>query len=93
MWHLHRVLDVRRETPAQANALLNLLRLLLQHAFEQGSRKHKPARVVKRLRDRKKPFATWAESDVAAFEAHWPIGSRARLALGLLLFTGQRRAT
>jgi integrase len=29
---------------------------------------------------------------VAQFEATYPIGSRARLALGLLLFTGQRRS-
>jgi hypothetical protein len=90
--HLHRVLGERRETPAQANALRTVLRLLLQHAFERGPRKDNPTRNVKRLRYRKKPFATWAESDIAAFEADWPIGSRARLALGLLLFTGQRRA-
>jgi integrase len=31
------------------------------------------------------------EEDIAAFEARWPIGTRQRLALALLLYTGQRR--
>jgi integrase len=36
-------------------------------------------------------FATWSEDHIAAFMAKHPIGSRARLAIALLLFTGQRR--
>jgi integrase len=34
---------------------------------------------------------TWSEDDIAQFEAVHPTGSRARLAFGLLLYTGQRR--
>lgn len=34
---------------------------------------------------------TWSESEIATFEAHHPIGSKARLALALGLHTGQRR--
>ena len=89
--HLLRILDERKATPAQANALLNVLRLLLQHGFERGWRKDNPARDVKRLRYEKQPFATWSEEDIAAFEERWPVGSRARLALDLMLYTGQRR--
>jgi integrase len=37
-------------------------------------------------------FRTWSEGDIAAFEAHYPIGSKPRLALALLLHTAQRRA-
>jgi integrase len=36
-------------------------------------------------------FKTWTEADIARFEARHPVGSRARLALALLLYTGQRR--
>ncbi|TPG44225.1 hypothetical protein EAH89_27805 [Roseomonas nepalensis] len=89
--HLLGILDARSGTPAQANALLNVLRLLLQHAFDRGWRKDNPARFVKRLRYTKKPYATWTEADIAAFEERWPLGTRARLALSLLLYTGQRR--
>ena len=34
---------------------------------------------------------TWSETELAAFEAYHPIGSKARLALALGLHTGQRR--
>jgi integrase len=89
--HLLAILDRRSATPAQANALRNVLRLLLQFGFERGWRKDNPARDVKRLRYTKKPYATWTEADITAFEERWPLGSRARLALALLLYTGQRR--
>jgi hypothetical protein len=37
-------------------------------------------------------YRTWSESDIEEFEAAHPVGSRARLALALLLYTAQRRA-
>jgi integrase len=89
--HLLQILEAQSSTPAQANALRNVLRLMLQHGFERGWRKDNPARDVKRLRYVKKPYPAWTEGDIAAFEARWPRGSRARLALALLLYTGQRR--
>lgn len=35
---------------------------------------------------------TWTEADLAAYEARWPLGTRQRLALAVLLYTGQRRS-
>jgi integrase len=37
-------------------------------------------------------FHSWTDDEIARFEARHPIGSRARLALALLLYTGQRRS-
>jgi integrase len=34
---------------------------------------------------------TWTETEIAMFEAHYPIGSKPRLALALGLYTAQRR--
>jgi integrase len=34
---------------------------------------------------------TWTEAEIATFEAHYPVGSKARLALALGIFTAQRR--
>lgn len=90
--HLLRILEQKAETPAAANALRNVLRQLMQHAFERGWRTDNPMRDVRRLRYEKKPFATWSEESIAAFEARWPSGTRARLAFALLLYTGQRRS-
>lgn len=36
-------------------------------------------------------FHTWTDEEIARFEARWPIGTRERLALDLLLYTGLRR--
>ena len=34
---------------------------------------------------------TWTDEEIARFETRWPIGTRERLALDLLLYTGLRR--
>ena len=36
-------------------------------------------------------FAVWTEDDVTAFQKRWPIGTRQRVWLDVLLFTGLRR--
>ncbi len=36
-------------------------------------------------------FRTWTDAEIEQFEAAHPIGTRARLAFALLLYTGQRR--
>lgn len=38
-----------------------------------------------------KGFTDWPDEAIAAFEKRWPSGTRERLALCLLLYTGQRR--
>lgn len=90
--HVRAIIAAQADRPGQANKLLSLLRLLMQHAVESGMRRDNPTRDVRRLRYQKKPFATWTEEHIAAFEARWPVGTRARLALDLMLFTGQRRS-
>lgn len=89
--HIYRILDGMSATPAQANALRNVLRQLLQFGFERGWRGDNPVRDVRKLQYKKAPYPTWTEEHIAAYEARWPIGSTARLALGLLIYTGQRR--
>jgi integrase len=37
-------------------------------------------------------FKAWTEADVAKYEARHPVGTKARLALDLLLYTGVRRS-
>ena len=38
-----------------------------------------------------KAFPVWTEDDVAAYEARWPLGTRQRVWLAVLLYTGLRR--
>jgi integrase len=51
-----------------------------------------PAISVKRYRSRGDGIHTWTEAEIACFQERHPIGSKARLALALLLYTAQRRS-
>lgn len=51
-----------------------------------------PTKGVALLRTRNPAgYHTWTEDEVALFEARWPLGTRERLALDVLLYTGLRR--
>lgn len=89
---VRRMLDEKADTPAAANHLLRTLRALMKHAVRLGLSNDDPTRDVERLKERGEGAATWTEEDIATFEARWPLGSRPRLALALLLYTGQRRS-
>jgi integrase len=71
------------DQPGMARNILSVFRLLVALAIEEGIRKDDPTAGVKR------PNA-WTEDEIAQFEARHPIGSPARLALALTLYTGQR---
>jgi integrase len=75
-----------------ANHRLRLLRLLMAHAVEAKMLTSDPTVGVRRVKHRAAGYATWTEEEIAAYEARHPIGSRARLAMALLLYTGQRRS-
>ena len=50
-----------------------------------------PAREVRRVSYASDGFHTWTVDEVRQFEARHPIGTKARLALALLLYLGVRR--
>jgi integrase len=50
-----------------------------------------PARDVKSVGDETDGYYTWTDEDIVTYEAAHPVGSKARLALALLMFTGMRR--
>jgi integrase len=89
--HVQALIDAKAATPSAARNLLAVIRLLMKFAIEAGIRADDPTIGVKRVKIKTDGFRTWDENDIAAFEAVHPIGTRARLALALLLGTGQRR--
>lgn len=78
--------------PTAANHRLRILRLLMRHALRTGMIRQDPTAGVARIPYRTEGYHTWTEAEIAQFEAHWPSGSRPRLAFALLLYTGQRRS-
>jgi integrase len=81
----------RLEPNAQRN-MLKALRGLVVFALSARILSADPTASYKptRIKDRG-GFTTWTDVDVEVFEARHPIGTKARLALALLLYTGQRR--
>ncbi len=75
-----------------ANHRLRILKHLMAHAIEAKMLVVDPTAGVKRMKHRAKGYPTWSEAEIAQYEAHWPSGTRQRLALALLLYTAQRRS-
>jgi integrase len=84
--------DRRARTPAQARNFLDGMRGLFRWALEAGLVKVDPTAGVKNpQRPKGDGFRPWTEDDVASYEKRWPIGTRQRVWLDLLLYTGLRR--
>ena len=83
--------DKRATTPAQANNFLKAMRGLFQWACEAQFVKTDPTQGVKGVAFKSDGFHVWTEDEIQRFEARWQIGTRERLALAVLLYTGLRR--
>jgi integrase len=90
--HVERMVNAKAAMPGTALNFIVALRGLMRHAIAVGLRSDDPTAGVRGPKFRSAGFYSWTESDIAAFEATHPIGSRARLAFALLLYTAQRRA-
>jgi integrase len=84
------VLDAK--PPHAAQSWLATLRSLCQFAVKRGYRRDDPTANIKPGAIKSDGFHTWIEEEIAQFEAFHPIGTKPRLALALLLYTGQRRS-
>lgn len=86
------ILAERKDQPSAANHVLRLLRMMLALAIEDEWITADPTLGIKRRKEAQKGFTPWTDEDIAAYEAKHPSGTRERLALALLLYTGQRRS-
>jgi integrase len=86
--------DRKLDAPESGNARIKALRQVFTWALaeEIGGVESNPAREVAYLKGRPGGFQSWTVEEVERFEARHPIGTKARLALALLLLTGQRRS-
>ena len=63
----------------------------MKYAVEIGLREDNPATGVKLPNLRTEGYHGWTEAEIEQFEGYYAPGTKARLALTLLLYTGQRR--
>jgi integrase len=89
--HVQTMVNKKGATPFAQRNFLNTLRAMFRWALEEGRLPDDPIIGVTRPKAKTDGYATWSEETIARFEAHHPVGGKARLAFGLLLYTGQRR--
>lgn len=86
------MLDEKRATPGAARNFFKRLRKLLDFAVDRGWLSTNPAMTIKRKAPKTEGFIPWSEEDIEQFLETWGTGTRARLSLLLILYTGQRRS-
>jgi integrase len=89
--HVQAMVTAKGATPSAACNFLKTLRGMIAFAVDASIRADDPTIGVKRPKIKTDGHRTWSEDDIAAFEATHPIGTLPRLAMALLLYTGQRR--
>jgi integrase len=89
---LAEMLGNRAATPTAANNWLRMVRMLMQFAIFMNMRGDDPTVGIKTLKVRSAGFLTWGEDQIAAYRKRHALGTKARLALELLVNTGQRRS-
>jgi integrase len=89
--HIEHLLADKVGTPAAQRNLLRVLRVLLGFAVEMKMRRDNPALGIKLDAPKTEGYHSWTEAELQQFEARHPVGTKARLALDLILYTAQRR--
>jgi integrase len=90
--HIVAMMDAKAKTPGAARVFLSAIRCLMRYAVSVGLRADDPSAGIRIPKLKGDGFYTWSEQDIAAFEVRHPVGTKARLAFALLLYSAQRRA-
>jgi integrase len=90
--HIEKGKERREKTPAQSRNYLDAMRGLYRWALSKNFVTFDPTAGVKNPpRKKGRGFPAWTEADVEAYEARWPLGTKERVWLDVLLYSGLRR--
>jgi integrase/recombinase XerD len=89
--HVRRIVEERADRPSAAKKRLRAMQALFKWALAANEVSKNPTRDVAPVRYLEKGHHTWTLDEVGAFEARHPAGTKARLAMALLLYTACRR--
>lgn len=90
--HIKALRDEKRKTPEAANNRLKALKQVFKFAADYDYIKDNPAKDVPKLKGKVGGWHSWTLNEVQQFEERHSVGTKARLALALLLYTAQRRS-
>jgi integrase len=80
------------DTPGAANNRTKAIRQVFSYGIAAELCDRNPARDVPYLETTPDGFHMWTPEEVEQFEVRHPIGTKARLAMALMLYTSQRRS-
>jgi integrase len=89
--HLIARRDAMFDRPEAANGMLKALRQVFECAISYGLHDRNPAKLVPYLHNHSQGHLAWEDEQIVAYERTHPLGTMARLAMSLALFTGQRK--
>jgi integrase len=90
--HVRKLRDMEAATPEAANFRLKQISALYAWAIKNDLATFNSAEKLEKLKSRSDGYYTWTDRDIEVFEAFWPIGSRPRLAMAIMLYLGVRRS-
>ena len=90
--HIRSRRDEMVDRPEAANGLIKALRQLFKFAVDYDHHDRNPAKDVDYFKSKGDGLHSWTIEEIRQFEERHPIGTSARLALALALYTGQRRS-
>lgn len=91
--HLDKLLaDKAEKHPFAAVNLRKQLKRLFNFAVKSKIRPDNPAQFTDAIKAKTDGFHTWTEEEIARYQAHHALGTKARLALELFLWTAKRRS-
>jgi integrase/recombinase XerD len=85
--HIRNLRDELIDKPGAARTRLKALKALFRWAIDADEVSYDPSQDVTMFWYVSKPHHTWTVGEVEAFEASHPLGSKARLAMAIMLYT------
>lgn len=90
--HVEALMAEKAATPEAANNRLKVLKQVFKLAAQRRLVRNDPTQYVEKLKTGSDGWHSWQDDEVRQFEDRHPVGTKARLALALLLYTAQRRS-
>jgi integrase/recombinase XerD len=88
--HIRKLRDEKSETPSASENRLKALRAVLRWGVDEEIIDDDPTVGIKPLRYHSDGHHCWTKDEVKTFEDRHPIGSQARLAMALMIYTACR---
>lgn len=89
--HIRKRRDAMSDRPEAANGMVKVLRQVFKYAMRYDLLDRNPAEGIELLKSGSDGYHSWTLAEIEKYEEKHPLGTTARLALALALYTGQRR--